>query len=116
RSSDGNGLLGHLLDFAADLLVQRLTTNGAQCRPDCRRGEQWRCKQTDDKADTPGSTFLNRVVGLLQRHVALKVLAYNHCAPEAFATVEDGLVVLVRGLSRQVATDEDVGCLVIDLH
>ena len=64
----------------------------------------------------PGSALLDHVVGLLHREVALEVLAHHDGAPEARAAVQDRLVVLLGGVRRQVAADQDVGRLVIECH
>ena len=63
-----------------------------------------------------GRALGDRVVGLLQRDVALEVLAHDDRAPEVRTASEHRFVVLVRGLGRQVAADQHVGRLVVDRH
>ena len=75
-------------------------------------------EQADDEPDAHGSggALLDRVVALFERDAAVEALAHDDCAPEALSATEDCLVVLVCGLGGQVATDEDIGRLVVDLH
>ncbi len=115
-ATDRDRRAGRFLDLAAHLLVQRLAAHGADGRPDRGRGQQRGREQPDHEADPaePGRALGDRVVALLDREVAFQVLAHHDRAPEARAAAEDRLVVLVRGVGRQVAADQDVDRLVID--
>src|SRR5262249_55065636 len=57
--------------------------------------------------------LLDHVVGLLDRDVALEVLAHDDRAHDADPAAEHRLVVLAGRVDGQVAADEDVGRFVV---
>src|SRR6516225_8478001 len=59
--------------------------------------------------------FADHVVGLLHRQVALQVLGHDHRAVQIAAAGQHRLVVVVGGVLGQVAADQHVGYLVIEL-
>jgi hypothetical protein len=115
---DRDGRPGLLLQLAGGLAVQQLAGSGADRRADRGRGQQRRGKQPDGEPDRAqaGCALADHVVGLLHRQGALEVLADDHRAVQVATAGQDRLVVLLGGVLRHVAADQDIDRLVIECH
>ena len=109
-ASDGDGLLGLLLDAALDLPVGDLADARADDRADRRRDEERRREEADDEAGpTEGHrALLDDVVVLLDLHRAVQALADDDQPEQRSAARLDGLEVFLRGVLGQVAPHQDV--------
>ena len=98
-------------------MVKQLAGARAQRGPDRGRQQQRRRDQPDRQPDAAKGRrpLANHVIGLLDRQVALEVLCDERHSLQVGAAFVDRVVVVLGGVLRQVAADQDVD-RVMQLH